>query len=44
MATAQSKVLPRRKLVAKPQADLDMKAVRAELTERYKKTLAYLGR
>ena len=44
MATAQQKVLSRRKLVAKPEADLDMKAVRVELTERYKKTLEYLGR
>lgn len=44
MATTQQKVLPRRKLAAKPQADLDMNAVRAELTERYKKTLEYLGR
>lgn len=44
MATAQYKVLLRRKLAARPQADLDMKATRAELTERYKKTLEYLGR
>jgi hypothetical protein len=43
MATVQHKVFPRRKLAAKPQADLDMKAICAEFTERYK-TPEYLGR
>ncbi len=44
MATAEYKAMPRRKLSARPQADLDMKAARQEITERYKKTLEYLGR
>ncbi|WP_420140591.1 hypothetical protein [Sphingomonas sp.] len=43
MAT-QVKTTPRRKLDARPQADFDMKAARAQITERYKKTLEYLGR
>jgi len=44
MATAQYEMLPRRKLAARPQTDADAKVVRAEITERYKKTLEYLGR
>jgi len=43
-SAAQEKVLPRRKLAARPRPDADLKQVRAEITERYKKTLEYLGR
>lgn len=44
MATAKKEKAPRPKLVARPQPDADLKAISAEITERYKKTLAYLGR
>lgn len=43
MATAKKEKAPRPKLVARPQPDLDMKAFTAGMTERYKKTLAYLA-
>ena len=43
-SAAQEKVLSRRKLAARPRPDADLKQVRAEIAERYKKTLEYLGR
>ena len=35
---------PRRKLAARPQRDIDMADVVAEVTERHSKTLEYLAR
>jgi hypothetical protein len=34
----------RRKLVAKPQPDIDRKALRDDINKRYENTLRYLGR
>lgn len=43
MGAPKEKVI-RRKLTARPEREADMRALRAEITERYKKTLEYLGR
>jgi hypothetical protein len=45
MATAyRAPVEEHRKFKAKPRPDLDREALRADINERYKNSLAYLGR
>jgi hypothetical protein len=42
--SAQRQIVARVPLRARPKPDLDMKAVREEISKRYEKTLEYLGR